>query len=126
MSPRKKIKVAVVIDYTARDYAMARLAAARVAAASAVSAIDEALDLFVEVDEDEKGEERTELITTALESVGCATRALEAAEEIMDQVDPEECEPWDEGDDDEEDEEDDEDEDEDPIPRATARERRRA
>lgn len=102
---------------------MARLAAARVSAQSAVNAIDEALELFIEVDEDAKGKDRTELVETALESVGCATRALEAAEEALPGVDFEECEPWDESDDDDEDEDED-DESESPVPRATARMRR--
>lgn len=119
MSPRRK-PVEVTVEASARDFVMARLAAARVAAASVVAAIDEALDLFVEVQDDEKGRDRRDLLQAALEGVGCATRALESAEEIMPQVDPEECEPWDDGDDD--DEEDDGDEPE-RLPRATARRR---
>ncbi len=114
MSPRARRKVEVEFDPDARDFVMARLAAARVSAAAAVTAIDEAIELFVDVEEDEDGGDRTEAIAAALEDVGRATRALEAAEERMPSVDPEDCEPWDTEEDDEEPAE---------LPRATARER---
>lgn len=112
MSPRKREIIHVDAEPGARDYVMARLAAARISAMAAVGAIDEAIELFVEVEEDDDGSERTELVETALENIGCATRALESAEEKMPKVDPEECEPWDA--------------DEEPaeLPRATARSRR--
>ena len=80
----------------ARDATMARLAAARSCAQAAVDAIDEALVLFVDPDEDDDGSERTELIETALEQAGMASRALEAAQAEMKDIDAEECEPWDE------------------------------
>lgn len=92
-------------DPTPRDYVMARLAAARAASQSAINAIDEALNLFVNPDEDDDGGERTEMIDEALEAAGAAARALEAAETAMAQLvdeDVEAGEPWDDsGDDDE-------------------------
>lgn len=98
------------IAVTDRDFVMARLAAGRTAAQDAVHAIDEALGLFLAPDDDKKGKERKELIATALEAVGVAARALECAEENVDEYDPEEGEPWDvEEDDEDEDDEDDDD-----------------
>jgi hypothetical protein len=100
------------IEVTDRDFVMARLAAGRTAAQDALHAIDEALGLFLSPDDDKKGKERKECITTALEALGVAARALECAEENADEYDPEEGEPWDVEDDDEDDEdEDDEDDD---------------
>lgn len=87
-------------EFSARDFVMARLAAARAAAQAAIEDIDASLNLFIDVEEDKKAKEREELLGSALESIGCATRALESAEEMMGEVDPEECEPWD-GDDEE-------------------------
>ncbi len=111
--PKKKPTVVVqaVDEYepTPRDFVMARMAAARAAAQSAITAIDDALNLFVNPDQDRKGKERTEMVGEALEALGCACRALEMGEAALDQVDMEEPEPWDE--DDDEDDEDDEDED---------------
>jgi len=92
----------------ARDYVMARIGASRAAAQSAIVALDEAMNLFVDPEDDRKGKERRELIDTALEALGASSRALEAAEEELDAIDPEEGEPWDDDVD-----EDDEDEDED-------------
>lgn len=99
---RKKVRVEVEISPSPRDYVMARLAAARSAAADTLANIDEALGYFVDA-EDDDGAERAELVASALENVGFATRALESAEEVMPQIDPEESEPW-EGDDEEDDE----------------------
>lgn len=113
------------IEVTERDYVMARLAAARTAAQSSIEAIDEALALFVDPEEDARGRQRKELIDAALEAAGCVARALEDAENVLPDVDYEECEPWD-SDEEEESEGDDEEEDEPEIPRATARKRKRA
>lgn len=97
------------IEITERDYVMARLAAARSAAQSTVEAIDEALAMFVDPEEDSRGKERTELVDAAIEAAGCASRALEDAAEILPDVDFEEGEPWeDEEDEDDEEEEQDE------------------
>jgi hypothetical protein len=63
-----------------RDYVMARLAAARTSAQASVDAIDEALALFVNPDEDEDGGERTDLIDTAVEAIGAATISIQEAE----------------------------------------------
>lgn len=104
----------VEIEPTERDFVMARLAAARAAAQQAVNAIDESLHFFINPDDDKKGKKRKEMIDEALEAMGVATRSLEMAEVTVDEIDPLEEEPWEEGDEDEEDdEEDDEDEDED-------------
>lgn len=67
-------------DSVARDFAMARLAAARASAQSTLDAIDEALILFVTPDEDERGKQRRELVDAALEASGEASRALEEAQ----------------------------------------------
>lgn len=107
--PRAKPKKPVAaestdLEPTARDYVMARLAAGRAAAQSAVNAIDEALNLFVNPDEDDDGGERTEMIDEALEALGVASRATEAAEKGMSELendDIEAGEPWDEEDGDE-------------------------
>lgn len=93
MPARKRIPIEV--DATARDYVMARLAAARASATSLIDSIDECLNLFIDPDEDEKGKERKELVDAALESAGCASRALESAEEMIRSVDMKEVEPWD-------------------------------
>lgn len=77
-----------------RDYVMARLAAARSCAQEAIEAIDEAVALFVSPDEDKKGKERDELIDSALEATGRASRALEFAVDAYGDVDPSEPEPW--------------------------------
>ena len=109
MSPRAKIRVEVELEATPRDFVMARLAAARAAAQATIEAIDDALNFFIDPDEDKKGKERKELVGSALESVGCATRALESAEETIDQVDMAEVEPWEDDEEDEDDEDDEED-----------------
>lgn len=96
MSPRRKEQKAPALEVTARDFAMARLAAARSCAQSVTSAIDEALILFLDPDEDDDGAERVQMIEDALDLAGSCARALESAHEVMPLVDPEECEPWDE------------------------------
>ena len=85
-------------DLAKRDFVMARLAAARASAQSAISAIDDALVLFVDPDDDEGGGEREEMIGEALEAIGGATRALESAEkefETLEDAELETGEPWD-------------------------------
>lgn len=100
------------IDPSPRDFVMARIAAGRAAAQSAVAAIDDLLNLFVNPDDDKRGKERVELLGEALEALGCACRAVEMAEATIDQIEFTECEPWDEGasEEDEEEEEDEDDE----------------
>jgi hypothetical protein len=93
----------VRVDAFARDFVMARLAAARAAAQEMVEAVDDTLQLFIDPSEDEDGKDRKEAIEAALESAGCATRALECALDRYDAVDPMGIEPWDDGDEDEED-----------------------
>lgn len=99
-SVKRQIVVEEEDEITTRDFAMARLAAARASAQAAIDAIDDAVTAFVEPEEDEKGTERTELVDAALECLGRATRALESCAEILPQVDMTECEPWDEDSDD--------------------------
>lgn len=91
--PRDKYVAEVEVD--PRDYVMARLAAGRAAAQSAVNAIDEAMNLFVNPGDDKDGNERTEEIAESLEALGVACRSLEAAETMLDDVDMTEGEPWD-------------------------------
>ncbi len=110
MSPRVKKVVEIEVEVTSRDFVMARLAAARAAARSAIDAIDDAITLFLEPEDDEDASDRKELVEAALEHVGAATRALESAEEMLPQVDPVECEPWDDEGDEESDDDDAEDE----------------
>lgn len=115
MAKRKPKKPSLVIEASPRDFVMARIAAGRAAAQSAIEAIDDALNLFVNPDQDRRGKARSELIGEALEALGCACRAVEMAEATLDQADMRECEPWDDGDPDdaEEDEDDAEEGDED-------------
>ncbi len=82
------------LEITERDYVMARLAAGRNAAKAACDAIDEAIALFVNPDDDMKGKERHQLVDDALQSLGAATLATQAAEEVLPDVDMGECEPW--------------------------------
>lgn len=88
-------------EISERDFVMARLAAARVLAQSALEAIDEATLLCVHPEDDAKGRKRSDALGGALELVGAATRALEAAEQVLPDIDNEEGEPWDDDDDDE-------------------------
>jgi hypothetical protein len=97
------------IEPTERDYAMARLAAARSNTTDALAAIDTAIELFTNPDEDATGGKRNEEIATALEALGCASRAVESAEEAMSEVDYGEREPWEDEDDADDDADDDED-----------------
>jgi hypothetical protein len=121
---RQKVQVEVDLSITPRDYLMARIAAARATAQVTIDACDEIISLCLDPGEDPKLADRSELLSDALDMAGATARALEDAERVIDQVDPVECEPWDE-DGDEVDE--DEPEDEEPeIPRAAARPRRRS
>jgi hypothetical protein len=100
------------VELTERDFVMARLAAARAASQSAITAIDEMLNLFVNPDQDRSAKEREECLDEALEAMGCATRALESAEMVYGELDDEDLEagePWEESDDEEDDDEEDED-----------------
>jgi hypothetical protein len=126
MSPKKSVRVEVELAVTPRDYVMARLAAARMSAQHAIDAIDDIVGLCVDPGEDPKLTERKELLEAALDHAGATARALECAEEAIEQIDPVECEPWDEDGDEADDEDEDETEPDDAdIPRATARARRR-
>lgn len=90
----------VTVDATARDFVMARLAAARTHAQAAVEALDEALAHWTSPEEDDDGKERAECLEEALTALGCATRSAECAEESAKHADLNELEPWDEDDED--------------------------
>jgi hypothetical protein len=111
---RREERSELELDPSARDFVMARLAAGRAAAQTAITAMDEVLNLFVNPDQDKRGKEREELIGEALEALGCACRATEMAEATFDQVELDECEPWDDDgvavEDEDEDDDDDDDE----------------
>ena len=96
----------------ARDFALARLAVTRVSLQAAIEAVDEATSYFVMPEDDKTGKEREALLDTAAEALGEGTRALEAAQEALDdeEFDPEEGEEDDEDDEEEEEEEEDDEE----------------
>lgn len=89
----------------ARDFVMARLAAARLQATAVIECIDECIGHFIDTDEDLKGKARVEIIEAADACIADVARALQLAGEAMGDIDPEEEEPEAE---DEEDDEDDE------------------
>jgi len=95
----------------ARDFTMARLAAARTLIASAAQACDDCLAMFVDPDSDRSGKERAELLEQIDDGLGIAATAVQAAQQSWEDVDPQEGEP----EDDEGEEEDEEDEDEEPA-----------
>lgn len=84
----------------ARDFVMARLAAARASATNTIAAIDEINALFINPDDDASGKKRREALADALDEAGALCRALECAEEEIDEVDMKAPEPWEEEDDD--------------------------
>lgn len=88
-------------DPVARDFVIARIAIARTEAQGAIDQLDEALALFADPEDDANGKTREDAIAEALELLGRATRAAEAAEVKIDEIDPEAGEPWDKGDADE-------------------------
>jgi hypothetical protein len=83
-----------------RDYVMARISGSRNALAAAIESLDEVTALFMNPDDDANGKDRKDALDAAVEELGVATRALEAAEKFMSNVDFEAGEPWDEDDDD--------------------------
>lgn len=85
---------------TARDYVMARCAAAIAALDSAKAQVIDAVAMFVTPDDDRKGKERKKGLDEAIETASIATRSLEDAMSVIDDVDMEACEPWEEDDDD--------------------------
>lgn len=87
------------IEDSGRDFVLARVAVARNALQAGIDSLDEMTALFSNPDDDKNGKERQELLDGAVEQVGFATRALEAAEEIIEDIDFEEGEPWDDDED---------------------------
>lgn len=113
---REEREEEVGIEPNARDFVMARVAAARVFAQEAVDGCDAILALCTSPDDDKDGEERDNIFENAIEAAGEASRSLEVAQEVWqsDEVDPNEGEPDVDLSGDEDDEEDDDnDEDED-------------
>lgn len=82
-------------DAWERDFVLARIASARNALQASLDGLDEMVAHFNNPDDDPDGKERCELLDGAVEQVGFATRALEAAEEVIEDVDWEQGEPWD-------------------------------
>lgn len=87
----------------ARDFVMARLAAARGQVTLAAGAIDDALQLFVDPDDDRTGKDRAAAIETADAALADAARAVQLAGAELGNIDPQEAEP--DADDEEEEEE---------------------
>lgn len=79
-----------------RDFLMARVGSAQVSLRAALSALDDFMALCVNPDEDKDGDERKDLVDTALEAAGCATRALESVEPVLEsaELEFELGEPW--------------------------------
>lgn len=95
----------------ARDFVMARLAAARAHIGGASDALDELLQLMVDPDEDRKGKRRAELLEAVDAVLGEAATSMQIAQAGWSDCDPAEGEP-EPDDDDEEDDDEDEDDDE--------------
>ena len=76
-----------------RDFVMARLAAGRAYATSAIAQLDECLGFFVDPELDGDGKERTELLEGVVEDAGLLSRAIEAAQELLGDIDFTEGEP---------------------------------
>lgn len=96
MAGRRRQARAAEPDPAARDFVIARIAVAATEARAATEQLDEALALFSAPEDDTKGADREDAVKEALDLLGRATRALEAAEEKLDSYDPEAGEPWDE------------------------------
>lgn len=70
-----------------RDFIMARLAAARGHLSVATEALDGCLTLFLFPDEDKDGSERSEALDIISESAGEFSRAIEAAQTLLEGLD---------------------------------------
>ncbi len=108
--PKRRVKeIEVVAD--PRDFVMARIAAAIASAQSGIDALLEAALHFADPDDDRQGKKRKELLDDADESLGIASRAVQAAQAGIDDCSKEDLvtgEPdVDEVDDDDEDDGDD-------------------
>lgn len=80
--PRRRARPETLCKPTSRDFVMARVAACRASLQTAIDELDEAMGHFVDPSEDEDGDERTEALEAATESIGSATRSLEAGMEV--------------------------------------------
>ena len=70
----------------ARDFILARLAVASSHANSATEAINDCINLFVFPTEDKDGSDRSEALDIISSASGELSRAVEAAQEIMDSL----------------------------------------
>ena len=77
----------------ARDFVLARLAAARARVAAIEKGIDACIACFLIEKLDPTGKDRADLLDDLAEEAGCLSRALEAAQELLEDVDPKEGEP---------------------------------
>lgn len=77
-----------------RDFIIARIGIAISEMDQARAALTDALAMFVSTDDDKTGKERAELVDAAIEHASNATRALELAQDNLDEYDPSEGEPW--------------------------------
>lgn len=124
MGSESKAEAAAAQATLARDFVMARCAAARASLQAALEGIDQVLLAFVVPDTDPKGKERTQALEDVDAALGDAATAIHAAMAEFGEIDPEEGEPEtddddpdDDDDDPDEDDEDDDDDDEDDTPR---------
>jgi len=102
--PKKKTEEEIDERLVARDFVMARLGAALAAMDVARESVNAALLTFIDPEDDPRGKDRQELVDTALEAAGTATRCLESAAENFRDADMKAGEPWDEVDDGDDDE----------------------
>lgn len=76
-----------------RDFVLARLAMCRASLAAAAGMLDDALGLYLDPSEDKDGGERKGLLEGVDGFIGEAARAVQAAQELADDIDPKEGEP---------------------------------
>lgn len=95
-----------------RDAVLARLAAARGFATRIAGQLDEAIELFLDPEEDPKGRDRTDLFEGVVEDAGRLSRVMERVQALFEDFDPMEMSP---------EETDDEEEEAVPPPRTKAR-----
>lgn len=76
-----------------RDFVLARLAACRAHLAYSTAELDDVLNLFMSPLEDEQGTVRREALVSIDEAIGEAARAVQLAQDLIDEIDPREAEP---------------------------------
>ncbi|MCC7024640.1 MAG: hypothetical protein IT338_17565 [Thermomicrobiales bacterium] len=113
MGSESKAEAAAAQATLARDFVMARCAAARASLQAALESIDQVLLAFVAPDTDPKGKDRTQALEDADAALGDAASSIHAAMSEFGEIDPAEGEPEADDDDDDDDEDEDEDDDDD-------------